>query len=420
MWIKLEHLDGQLKATWGNNAGFYPDSYFVGPRSLEIVAAALRAELKQLSTWAGSTDPRRRWEGLTALANAGSKLRYELFNDRERRAAVRSLQTWIADEYRDGDRELSIQADATIHVPWGLVYDGAVPDGYVAAPRPGPIPQPTLNAGNGDPASAPDSSAQCDETLALSAHEMQAFGGFWSQKFRVSATPSGDRRSRARMTRPRKTFGLLSLVNEDVQKQMEIDLGQSKYREFCEVLSPPVGVAYNLSCCQDLIDKTEQVDILFHYLGHHDNELLDLGRGGKVDYVQFSQLLDALSDRGYVRGAQPCGLLFINGCESAVGDEDYTLRSETKRPELCGIIATESRVRRTYAAEFGFRFLHAMVVDGKTVASTMDELHNDPGLWPESLLYGCYARPEYCIEKAPAVVAPEVNVPQATPVAGTA
>jgi hypothetical protein len=375
MWIKLEPLTAQLRVSWGNNAGLYPDSYFIGPRSLEITASALRDELKRLSGWARATDPEVRWAGLTALAKAGSDLRYELFKDPEHRAQIQSLEAWIADEYRDGDSELSIQADSSIHVPWGLVYDGDVPGNYVPAPNPG-------NA----------------EAVAM--HEMAAFGGFWSLKFRVSATPSGDRRSRLRLTRPRKTFGLLSLVDEDVQNQLVTDLGEAKYREFYDLLSrPPVGVAYNLASCQDLIDHTEQVDILFHFLGHHQQERLDLGRGGKVDYVQFSRLLDALADRQSRRGAQPCGLLFVNGCESAVGDEDYTLRSETKRPELCGIIATESVVRRTYAAEFGYRFLQAMVVGGKTVANTMDELHHDAGLWPESLLYGCYARPDYCIER---------------------
>jgi len=381
MWIKLEVLADQLKVSWGHGTGDFSDPYFIGPKSLETVAAKLRDELKRMAVWARSSDPAQRWAGLTALAKAGSDVRYELFNDRQNRERIRDVETWIADVYQGGVRDLAIQADSSVHVPWGVIFDGAIPREY-----------------------APPSNAL--DASEVVKNEMAAFGGFWALKYRLSATPSGDRRPPSRMTRPRKTFGLLSLVNKDIQTQIEADLGESKYREFCELLSPPVGIAYNLDTCQDMIDKSQQVDILFHFLGHHDKDLLDLGSGGKVDYTDFSRLLDSLTEREYVRGAQPCGLLFVNGCESAVGDEDFTLRSETKRPALSGIIATESVVRRTYAAEFGLRFLKAMVLGGETVANTMDQLHHDPALWPESLLYGCYARPEYCIEKpaAPAGV----------------
>ena len=34
-----------------------------------------------------------------------------------------------------------------------------------------------------------------------------------------------------------------------------------------------------------------------------------------------------------------------------------------------------------------------------TVADVMDDLHHDAAMWPESLLYGCYANPDYRIEK---------------------
>ena len=383
MWIKLEPVeDRSLKASWGNSRGFYDDQYFIGPESLENAGAVLRNELVSLSGWARSTDPAQRWAGLTALAKAGSDLRYELFNDPRRRDAIKQLEDWIVGEYEGGDRELSIQADPGIQAPWGLAYDGDVPRDYVP------------------PANAAD-------PVEMARHEMTAFGGFWALKYRLATTSSGERGPRQNMTRPRRTFGLLSLVNEDLQKLIESDLGESKYREFCELLSPPVGVAHSLDSCRDLIDKTPQIDILFHFLGHHDyaKGVIDLGSGGQLSYRDLSRLLDALSDREYVRGSKPCGLLFVNGCESAVGEADFTLRRQTNRTALCGMIATEAKVRRTYAAEFGYRFLQSMLVGGANVADTMEELHHDPALWPESLLYGCYARPDYCIEKAAATVA---------------
>lgn len=375
MWIKLDPDEKRLKVTWGNSRGFYEDQYFIGPQSLLNAASTLRGELTRLSVWARSSDPKERWDGLRTLASAGSDLRYELFNDPDRLPAITQLEAWIAGEYSDNSRDLSIQADVTIQAPWGLVYDGEVPGQYV----------PPANA------LGPDEVAK---------NEMAAFCGFWALKYRLSATSSGERGPRASMIRPRKTFGLLSLVNKDVENQIEADLGESKYRDFCELLSPPVGVAHCLDDCRNLIDKTTQVDILFHFLGHHNyaEGVLDLGSGGKLSYRDFGRLLRALSEREYVRGCSPCGLLFVNGCESAVGDADFTLRRTP--PALAGgMIATEARVRRSYAAQFGYRFLQSMLGEGNSVADTMDKLHHDPALWPESLLYGCYARPEYCIEK---------------------
>ena len=359
--------------------------YYVGYEGIEKAAADVRTQLESLSRWAESTDPAVRREGLVKLAEKGSSLRYRLFNDVTNMSAIRGLEQRIAEDYDAGDHVLSIQVDSSVHAPWGLAFEGNVP---------------ALEA------------AAVATQATLPAREIDEFGGFWSLKYRLSATSSGYMGPRAKMKRARKTFGLLSLVNSEVQQQIESDLGQpDAYRTFCQLMSPPVGVAHTLAECNALIDKTEQVDVLFHFLGHHDGEALDLGNGQKIDYDAFSQLLDSLTGRFEQRGVSPCGLLFLNGCESALGDKDFSLRAQAARPELCGAIATEARVRRTYAAKFGYRFLKAMVSDGMTVADVMDDLHHDAAMWPESLLYGCYANPDYRIEK-PAT--PE-QAPCATP-----
>ena len=262
--------------------------------------------------------------------------------------------------------DLSIQPDSSIYIPWGLIYDGAP----IAADVEG-------------------------ETLAE--REIKQFAGFWALKYSLSAT--GFFLNKSSATRPRTKFGLLSLVDEQVQQQIEADLGHDEYRRYCELLSPPVGTAYNLARCEELVQSSPQRDILFHFLGHHHDATLDLGSDEKVDYVRFAMFLDAIADRKSSDDAA-CGLVFLNGCESALGKEGMSLRGLSRRPDLCGMIATEGIVRRTFAAKFGSRLLRALVAEGKTIAKTMDELHRDPALWPESLLYGCYAHPDYCIEKA--------------------
>ena len=214
-------------------------------------------------------------------------------------SAIRSLEQRIAEDYDGGDHVLSIQVDSSVHAPWGLAYDGQVPALETAA---------VATQAN------------------LPAREIDEFGGFWSLRYRLSATSAG-KGPRSKMKRARKTFGLLSLVNSEVQQQIESDLGQpDAYRTFLQLMSPPVGVAHSLAECNALIDKTEQVDVLFHFLGHHDGEALDLGNGQRIDYDEFSQLLTRRAGSSSAASRRWACLT----AASAFGDKDFSLRASGK------------------------------------------------------------------------------------------
>jgi hypothetical protein len=64
---------------------------------------------------------------------------------------------------------------------------------------------------------------------------------------------------------------------------------------------------------------------------------------------------------------------------------------------MSGLIGTEAIVPRDFAALFAIRFLTLMLAQGKSVGESMTQLRHEPGLWPLSLLYGCYAQPDYRI-----------------------
>ena len=370
MWLKIEHdLTTDFKVSWGDRSGQVVLTYSVGRSSILEAAAKVREELGALHELAAITDPAEKRRRLIRLAEAGRSLRWRFFNDPAKEREIAALEDWIADEYKAGDHDLFVHADFSIHVPWGLLYDGELPS-----------EQATGNAGD-------------------IAAEITDFSGFWSLKYELSTTPNGQRvRSRSKLTRGRRTFGLLSLVNSEVHEQIREDLG-ADYEAFEKILNPPLGVAHDYSHCNDLLNATEQVDILFHFLGHQENQVLYLSDGNTISYDDYCRLIRLLV-RSRNPEASPYSLLFLNGCETATGDSDLTFRREALREQICGAIATESVVRRSYAAKFGFRFLRAMVNEGKSVAEAIHELRHDPGMWPESLLYGCYAQPDYRIEKA--------------------
>ena len=365
MWVKIEAvLDSKYRVTWGAANTQFPHALSIDAEALRQEADAMRSLLAALSEWCSTDDPAPRVAKLHEIAAVGARLRYLLFNDPQKKDIVKKLEMFIADEYAGGDHELSIQPDESIYIPWGLIYDGKPVAGDV-------------------------------EGATVQDQEIKRFGGFWALKYSLTASTCFLSKTSAR--RPRNKFGLLSLVDEQVEHDIEADLGHDEYRRYRELLSPPIGTGYNLDRCYDLISKSTQRDILLYFLGHHSNAKLELGSDA-VDYVEFSQLLDAIADREG-SDANACGLVFLNGCESALGKEGMSLRNLSARPELSGMIATEGVVRRSFAAKVGKRLLQSLVAEGRTVADAMDTLHRDPSMWPESLLYGCYAHRDYCIEK---------------------
>ena|SRR5579872_660876 len=383
MWLKIEaSVNSKLKVTWGNGGGNYPDSYDIGAKNLRDEADNLRARLTELADCYESDDARLRRHLLVELAKAGVRLRSALFATDLARCKIKDLQQWIVEENAGGDCQLTIQADSSIHVPWGLIYDGAAPPLSPAAAPPAAPP--------GQAAADSDTATAHDDVRAA---EIEEFSGFWCLKYSLSAhAHAGYAGARSRMSRPQATFGRLSLVNSDILEKMQRELSPNEYLQFQKWLQPPIGKAQCLSECQDLIGKTDCKDILLYFLGHHRNATLDLGDKSKIDYLEFNQLIDALVDHS----VNSCGLLFLNGCDTAIGDQDVSLRGVANRPELCGVIATESKIPTLYAAKFGWRFMD-LLATGNTVAMALAQLRRDCAFWPESLVYGCYAHPDYCI-----------------------
>lgn len=361
MWLKIEaNLANEFRITWGNKDGQYPFSYSVGTQTLRNQASSLRVQLANL---ARSSDATARWNALTAVATEGANLRKVLFHSPANKAAIIDLKNWIQDEYTAGDHELFIQADSSIHLPWGLIYDG-------------PLPL---------PAAVPVSKEL----------EIKQLHGFWGLKYQVSATQGGQVRSRTRMSRARTGLGLLSLVNAEVWSQIEYQLAATEFDELSRLLQgKPVGMAHDLATCRRMIEASAEADIVFHFLGHHSDVNLDLGNGEIINYVAFLDLIDSLTDRA-AAGSNSCSLIFLNACESAIGDLDMSLRSAAARPEFCGTIATEAIVPRDDAARFCKVFLEQLMERGIGIGQILHDLRHVDSLWPQSLLYGCYANPHY-------------------------
>jgi hypothetical protein len=228
--------------------------------------------------------------------------------------------------------------------------------------------------------------------------EIDEFGGFWCLNRTLWVTSVGSFTPPERIKGPHNSFGLLSLFNEEVLAEAKNGAVEG-FDPVGEQYTPPIKAISKAAECLELITKAEQADIVFYFLGHHENLKLDLGNGETIGYSEFSQIIDQLASRIAKLKSSAWGLLFLNACGSGVGKNELTLRRVANKAALAGVIATEAIVPTAYAARFGERFLRSLV-DGIPLGEIMNQLYSDKDFWPECLLYGYYAHPRYQVSRS--------------------
>jgi hypothetical protein len=345
MWLKIQREgDSAVTLAWGNSEGPYPFTYQIGQELLRDVAERLHGLLEQIADWAKLRDQTRLPTLLYDLANAGADLYLLIFDCPQKASDIAALKQWIDDQWVSGDKTLVITADPTFHVPWGLTFEG-------------------------DPRTV----RNCGGVIA-------DYNSFWSLKYTLSLVFSAhDRPVKSRQARGE--CRLLSLINPIVLAEVEKDFEEEpdRFNEFQRLLKTPVGPAYNLQTCDLLIEQAARKDTLFHFFGHGKDGALDLGHE-KIDVIKFKRMMEKLLDRRNERSSRSYNLIFLNACDTAIGRLDASFRSAASQPGLCGFIATEAPIPREFAVRYGYRFLKSMVVDGRSIGSTMDELLRDPDL----------------------------------------
>ena len=357
MWLKIEKGS---RLSWGNNSGPYPTSYAIDVAWLERSANNVRKELHKLALWGVEGNVAAQLpEILLSLARAGFRLYGTLFQaiGNEQQVAD-DIRDWVAEQFALGDRVMRVTADPNIHVPWGLVFEQN-PDGDNFA-----------------------------------GHELESFADFWATKYSLSSTLSGYAYTRSKLVRRLDHARLLSLVNDVECNQIRNDTRAPLRDEFQQLVARPVGRGASAADCRSNIRGQGIGDTIVHVFGHQRNGVIDLGNGKQVDLFEFRDLLGEIVEQsGGPTNSQ--GLVILNACSGAYGDCDYSFVRIAEKTGLCGLIAAESAVPRDFAAMFALRFLKDLLAGGKSVGETMSELGRDKSMWPLSLLYGCYAQPDY-------------------------
>jgi hypothetical protein len=365
MWLRVDPEGAEVKLLWGNDNGPHK-AYFVGKGTFDYYCQQVRDDLAALVEIEIDQRDGVRAEALRKLARSGADLHYLLFEDVSIKDAAAIVRADMNARYRartarypDGDKRLRIIVHPSIHVPWALVYDG--------------------NA----------------DAIGEMADRLEDFGAFWGQKYSLSSTSTGYQQLPCDLERKLDASKLLSLMHKDAALAAYRGFSDKLRSDYEVLMAYPVGVANNKIDCEKLIAKAVPNDTIFHFFGHQNNGVLDLGGAQTIDVNQFKKLLDRLaSQQGE---SQPYSLVLLNACETADGQMDHSFTNAADRPGICGAISTEAVVPRDYAAKFAISFLTQLLCKGRSVGESMSTLRHDEALWPLSLVYGCYAEPDYRI-----------------------
>jgi hypothetical protein len=341
-----EHGTEEVKVTWRSAYPWGRQGYRVPRTMLEKASKDVRARLEALVDEAMRGNVKQSGAVLKELAIAGNTLYRVLFHDRENTAYAESMRQRLM--RHDASWQLRAITGLRLLIPWGLVYDGD-PDQL-----------------SGDPADV----------------DLAHYQSFWCNKYRVASVYPGVNPEGSDMA-----LGLHAIINRAVLARAEQhlhDAGAEAWKWVAEQYKPLIHSQRDWHTRWK--SEAANVGILYFY-SHADGGNIALNVGDTISAIDLEL---ALTEQRH--GVQPPCLIFLNGCSTAVGDNDGNFLEATSNSRFCGFIGAEASVPDVYAMRFGSVFLCELLRGGRSVAEIMFALRQQH--WPLSLLYNVYCVPE--------------------------
>jgi hypothetical protein len=198
------------------------------------------------------------------------------------------------------------------------------------------------------------------------------------------------------IARPVRSVQLLSGLDQLLYEQTRQHLGTTDQTFISSFLNRPVGPAFTIQGCKIRWKQVGENDCLIHFFGHATGSEIRLSEAEPLTAETFRRLFQRESRP---RSQQLFVLSFLNGCASVSGEDADNFLVATADPGFCGFIGAEAEVPDRFALLFGQELLFCLMVLGLSVRKAMSYLrckHN-----PMALLYGCYANPDFAIDKDP-------------------
>ncbi len=350
----------KLKFKWRYDDRPLGGGYSVALGDLNVRKQDVRQRLTALIKVVRKGDHLNCGKELKLLARAGRELYDALFLPEDcgnawaefNRNQVESLPATL---------RVQFEVEQLIQMPWGLIYDG-------------------------DPETLPDDPTVCDSAT---------YTNFWCLKYSLatiyvsSTLPYG-----VQFPIDRQQFRVLPFINSGGTKAAwnAVPTGEVKSRDL--LLD---GLKTDRAAFLESHELLESKHVMLYFLCHADGERLALGAEDLITLNDFRKIKPNRLDH-----RAGC-LVFVNGCETAVGAADGGFLKATCRPGFYGFIGTETKVPDLYALRFGVEFLRELLSSRKPLYAVMDFLRGRH--WPLSLMYSLYAYPLLSVESGDNVAA---------------
>jgi hypothetical protein len=163
-----------------------------------------------------------------------------------------------------------------------------------------------------------------------------------------------------------------------------------------------VGNVTNWDVCRDKWKAIEENDSLLHIFGHSDGEkvyLQDPVPGAPVDNLYCLEADRFKGLFGKKRQTRSVTVCFLNGCRTGAGPVGESFLDVLFDRGFQGFVGTEAEVSNEFAVLYAGEFMSRLWYGGLSIRKAFDELREE--LFPLSLMYSCYAHPDFRIEAAP-------------------
>lgn len=366
MWGKITAQgSSQLKIVWGAANGEI-GSYTVNAAFVQDAAEVVRDCLNELTdaylydeTTGGYANEGELVRILRDLAKAGSDLHFSLFHaepgsDAPPIARIRES----FERKQSSDPRLALQVSTDFSVPFGLVFAGDLTN----------FPS-TLDG-------------------VLKAR------GFWGLKQQISV-----RSGITEELLPHEDVHVIALLNQQEFSAATVGLSHPPPEVLMAMFKRrPPGMTYELRHFEELIAKAASENAIVYFFGHANSQVLHVSKRERISALKLVRLLRGLSGRDVNPHSRSETIVFLNACDTGVSSFANDFHHAMNQDGVCGFVASEARLPAPFAVRYAHAFFSKMLEEGHTVGDAMWALI-EPN-WPYSLLYACYANPNYRIAVA--------------------
>jgi hypothetical protein len=308
-------------------------------------------------------------KSLRNLANHGRAVRDSLFSDGppEYKQQMGEIRKWFESWSTDVETKikLAVTVDPNFQIPWGVLHDFGSKD--------------------------------MDPSVL--------YEGFWAIRYNVSALYNGFPPLPFRKTIPQEELMHLAAVDLPLFNRVTGFLDAQNVNLINGLLNRPVGQAFSTEGCKKRWKQACDNDCVISFFAHGSGKQIQISRDDQISASDFRDIFERESIVVKPHNSPVTALSLLNGCDTSAGDGYNSFLVATADPGFCGFVGVEATVPDRFALLFGQEFLHSVLISGRSVGETIQELWHKH--YPMSLFYGNYADPDFRVEAADPIQVPE-------------